>query len=396
MLRRLITILVLIVAAGALAWALWPRPIAVETAKIDRRNIEIFIEEEGKSQIRDVFTVSAPITGQMQRVNLHAGDAVTKDETVVASMQPADPGLLDARARRVAEAAVEAARAGVDLAAAQVREAEAQLAFAKEELDRASTLVRRGTISQRAYDKAKLDVETAAAAVESAKAQLRVRQRELESAEAALIEGGKAGGATCCVDVRAPVSGRVLRVLTESEQVVQAGTPLVEIGDPADLEIVSDLLSRDAVRIKPGAAATIEGWGGPVLAATVSRVDPSAITKVSALGIEEQRVNTILSLEGDPSSWAGLGHGFRVVVRISLWKGQNLIAVPIGSLFRQGADWAAYVVVDGKAVLRSLQIGARNTEYAEVKSGVAEGDVVILHPSDLIGDGTAVSVGPSP
>jgi HlyD family secretion protein len=396
MLRRLITILVVIAAAGTLAWVLWPQPIAVETEAIKLRTIEVVVEEEGKSRIRDVFTVSAPITGQMLRVNLHAGDAVTKDETVVASIQPADPGLLDARARRVAEAAVEAARAAVDLAAAQVRETEAQLAFANEELDRAATLVRRGTISQRAYDKAKLDVETAAAAVESAKAQLRVRKRQLESAEAALIEGGASGGATCCVDVRAPVSGRVLRVLTESEQVVQAGTPLVEIGDPADLEIVADLLSRDAVQIKPGATATIEGWGGPILTAKVTRIDPSAATKVSALGIEEQRVSTILSLDGDPSSWSELGHGFRVVVRISLWKGDNLIAVPIGSLFRRGADWGVYVVVDGKAQLRTIEIGARNNEYAEVASGLAENDVVILHPSDLVSDGSSVIADTAP
>ena len=395
MLRRLLMLVILLAAAGALIWALWPRPVPVETAAIGRRTIEIAVEEEGKSRIRDVFTVSAPIAGQMLRVNLHAGDAVTKDQTIVASIQPADPGLLDARTRKVAEAAVEAARAGVDLATAQVREAEAQLAFAEEELNRATTLVRRGTISERAFDKAKLDVETAAAAVESAKAQLRVRQRELESAEAALIEGG-GGGTTCCTDVRAPVSGRVLRVLTESEQVVLAGTPLVEIGDPADLEIVADLLSRDAVRVRPGASAVIDGWGGPPLAASVTRVDPAAVTKVSALGIEEQRVSTILTLSGEPASWADLGHDFRVVARISLWKGDNLLAVPIGALFRKGADWAAYVVTDGKAELRTLTIGARNTEYAEVTEGLSEGDTVILHPSDRVEDGVAVLAEPAP
>ena len=391
MLRRLIALLIGVAVLAALAWALWPRPIDVETATVSRRDIDIVVEEEGKSRIRDVFTVSAPISGEMLRVNLHAGDAVVKDETIVASIKPAAPGLLDARAKRVAEAAAEAARAAVDLAAAQVRQAEAQLAFMQEELNRAATLVRRGTISQRAYDKAKLDVETAAAALESAKAALRVRQRELESAEAALIETSGGGAATCCTDVRAPVSGRVLRVLTESEQVVQAGTPLLEIGDPADLEIVADLLSRDAVRIKPGADAMIEGWGGEPLIAKVERIDPSAVTKVSALGIEEQRGSVILTLEGDSNNWSKLGHDFRVIVRISLFKGENLLAVPIGALFRQGADWAVYVIADGRAQLRKVQLGARNTEHAEVTEGLVEGDAVIVHPSDRVSDGVEVN-----
>lgn len=394
MLRRLLTILVLIAAAGALAWALWPQPVAVEVAPITRQDIAITIEEEGKSRIREVFTVSAPIAGQMQRVNLNAGDAVIKGETVVATIQPAGPGLLDARARRVAEAAVEAARAAVDLAAAEVRQAEAQRAFAQEELARATTLVRRGTIPTRAHDKAKLDVETAEAALESAKASLRVRQRELERAEAALIEGSGGGSGTCCVDVRAPVSGRVLKVLTQSEQVVQAGTPLVEIGDPADIEIVTDLLSRDAVRIRPGAEAVIDGWGGPPLAAKVTRIDPSAFTRVSALGIEEQRVSTILTLEGDPAQWASLGHGFRVVVHIALQRVDGAVAVPIGALFRKGAEWAVYAMTDGRARLRTVQIGARNSEHAEVLAGLAEGDLVILHPSDLVVDGIAVRAAP--
>lgn len=392
--RRLISVLIVMAVLGALAWALWPKPVAVETAVIARRDIAVFIEDEGKSRIRDVFTVSAPISGQMLRVNLHAGDEVVEKLTIVASIKPADPGLLDARSRRVAEAAAGAARAGVDLAAAQVRQAEAQLGFLRNELTRATTLVRGGTISERAFEKAKLDAETAAAALESVKAALMVRQRELESARAALIEGSSGAAPACCVEVRAPVSGRILRILTESEQVVQAGTPLAEIGDPGDVEIAADLLSRDAVQIKPGAAAVIEGWGGGPLAAKVSRIDPSATTKVSALGIEEQRVPVVLTLDGDPKTWAGLGHGFRVVARISLWRGENLLAVPIGALFRQGADWAVYVAEAGAARLKMVKLGARNQDVAEVTDGLAEGMVVILHPSDLVSDGVAVSATP--
>lgn len=392
MLRRLITLLVLAAVVAAVIWALWPKPVPVETAQVARHDIEITVEEEGKSRIRDVFTVSAPTGGQMLRVNLDAGDPVVKGMTVVASIKPADPALLDARTRRVAEASVESARAAVDLAVAVVRQAEAQLAFLNGELERAKTLVTRGTISERAYQKAQLDAETATAALESAKASLMVQRRELERAEAALTESGANGSATCCVDVRAPVSGRVLRVMIESEQVVQAGTPLLQIGDPADLEIVADLLSRDAVQIKPGAAAIIDGWGGKALKAKVKRIDPSATTKISALGIEEQRVQAVLTLDDEPDLRAGLGDGFRVIVRISLWKGDGLVAIPIGALFRQGAEWAAYAIKDGKAELKTLQLGARNGEFAEVTSGLSEGEKVILHPSDQVADGVRVNV----
>ena len=219
-----------------------------------------------------------------------------------------------------------------------------------------------------------------------------VRQRELESAEAALVQGRDTGSdGECCAEVLAPVSGRVLRVLTESEQVVQAGMPLVEIGDPADIEIVADILSRDAVRIVQGAAASVIGWGGPPLAARVLRVEPSATTKVSALGIEEQRVNVVLNLDGDPKRWEKLGHGFRVVVRIELWRGDNLVTVPIGALFRVGADWAVYVIADSRAHLRLVTLGERNSDLAEIQSGLSVDEQVILHPSDLVADGTRVS-----
>lgn len=389
MLRRLFTILILLAVAAALAWAFWPRPIPVETAEISRHDIRVTVEEEGKSRIREVFTVSSPISGQVLRTNLHAGDEVVKDETVIASIRPAAPGLLDARLKRVAEAAAAAASASVGLAEAEVKQAEAQLTFLKTELARAERLSRQGTISERALDKARLDVDTAAATLDSAKASLTVRQRELQRAEAALIETGASEG-PCCTEIKAPETGRILRVLAESEQVVQAGTPLIEIGDPTDIEIVTDVLSRDAVQIAPGAEAMIDNWGGPPLQAKVRRVEPSAVTKVSALGIEEQRVSVILDLESSEPESAALGNGFRVVARITLWEGKNLLAAPVAALFRQGGDWAAYAVAGGKAVLRKLDLGARNDSWAEVKGGLAAGEQVILHPSDQMTDGLAV------
>ena len=389
MLRRLIMLLILLAVAAGLAWAFWPRPIAVETAAITRRSLEINVEEEGKSRIREVFTVSAPIGGQTQRIALHAGDSVIKDETVVAAIRPAAPGLLDVRLRRVAEAAAASTEAGLGLAQAEVRQAEARLAFLKTELARAERLAAQGTISESARDKARLEAETAEAILESARAALAVRQRELERARAALIETGETEG-PCCTEIKAPVSGRILRVLAESEQVVQAGTPLMEIGDPANLEIVADILSREAFEIAPGAAAEIVNWGGPPLAATVRRVEPSAVTKVSALGIEEQRVPVILDLAGQADA-QGLGDGFRVIVRIRVWDGRNLTAAPIAALFRQGSGWAVYKVVGSRAVLQPVEIGRRNDEVAEVIAGLTAGDTVVLHPSDQMGDGVAVT-----
>jgi HlyD family secretion protein len=349
MLRRLITLLILLGVAAGLAWAFWPRPLA--------------------------------------------GDEVVKDETVVVSLRPAAPGFLDARLKRVAEAAAASARASVGLAEAEVKQAEAQLTFTRTEVERAERLSRQGTISDRALDKARLDVATAAAALDSARASLDVRQRELQRAEAALIES-ETGEGTCCTDIKAPVTGRILRVLTESEQVVQAGTPLVEIGDPDDIEIVAEVLSRDAVQIRPGASAVIDNWGGPPLAATVRRVEPSAVTKVSALGIEEQRVSVILDL-ADASATERLGDGFRVVARITVWEGRQLVAVPVAALFRQGGNWAVYVVANGQAALRLVELGRRNAAFSEVTAGLAAGDTVVIHPSDQMADGVAVVAAPA-
>ena len=388
MLRRLTTLAILLAVAAGLAWAFWPRPLAVETATIALRDIRVAIEEEGKSRIREVFIVSAPITGQVLRTSLHPGDDVLKDETVVVSLRPAAPGLLDARLKRVAEATAASARAGVGLARAEVQQAEAQLTFTRTELDRAERLSRQGTISERALDKAQLDIATAAAALDSARASLAVRERELQRAEAALIEDESSEG-PCCTEIRAPVTGRILRVLSESEQVVPAGPPLMEIGDPGDVEIVVDVLSRDAVEIKPGAQAVIDNWGGPPLPATVRRVEPSAVTKISALGIEEQRVAVILDLNGTQGQGA-LGDGFRVVARITVWEGKDLVAVPVAALFRQGSDWAVYVAANGRAELRLVELGRRNGAFSDVKAGLAAGEVVILHPSDQMADGVAV------
>lgn len=386
--RRLLPIAAALAVLAFLVWAFMPRPVEVELAEVAPRTLEVAVEEEGEARIREVFTVSATMAGKLQRIGLHAGDVVKEGDTV-ALIGPAAPVLLDSRSRAVAEATAAAAQAAMDLARAQLAQAEASRDFAAAEVKRATALLQKGTVSQQAYDSAIREEKTARAAVSSALANLSVRQKELESALAVLKPDG--GGGKCCVAIIAPVSGRVLRVLTESEQVVQPGTPILELGDPGQLEIVVDLLSRDAVRVETGAEATVSGWGGAPIAARVERVEPSAVTKVSALGIEEQRVTVILALDGTPQDRTQLGHGFRVIARIAIWRQDGVLTIPVGALFRDGADWATYVVRDGRVALQKIELGERNEDFAQVLSGVQAGDKVVLHPSDQVTEGVSAT-----
>lgn len=394
LLNRALLGLFVLGAGAAIWWALRPQPVEVDVATIAAGPFEVLVEEDGVTRIRDVFTVSAPVAGALQRPPRRVGDEVRADETILAVIEPSAPGFLDLRSERVGEAALEAARAAVSLGEAQLRQAQAEQAFAESDLARAIELSRREAISARSLDQARLAAQTAATAVASAEAALEVRRRELASAQATLIQPGAVTrtAASCCINVRSPVDGRVLRVHVDSAQVVPAGAPLVEVGDPGDLEVVVDLLSRDAVRVAPGAEARIEGWGGEAsLAARVARMEPTAVTKVSALGIEEQRVRAVLAFEGDRADGGRLGHNFRVVTRIVAWRGDDIVAVPLGALFRRGDSWAAFVVEDGRARLRRVEIGERNNQRAQVLAGLAAGDRIVLHPGDGVADGVPVA-----
>lgn len=384
--RRLLPAAAVAAILGLLVWVFLPQPIAVETALVTRGDLAVYIEAEGEARIREVVVVSAPILGLLQRVSLHPGDDVTAGQ-VVAQIGPVAPHLLDARARAVAKAGAAAAAAAVELARSQLVQAEAALDYAATEATRARALFARAALSQRLLDDAVLAERTAEAAAASARANLAMRESERQSADAMLDDGG-AAGALCCVAVKAPVAGRILRVVTEDEQVVQSGTPILEIGDTRNLEVVAHVLSRDAVEIAEGAEATITGWGGADFAAKVQRVEPSATTRISALGIEEQRVEVRLTLRDVPPP--SLGHGFRTLARIMLHEVRNVPRVPIAALFRMGGDWAVYTVQDGRAALRTLTLGARNEDHAEVLSGLNDGDPVILHPVAEIVDGTWV------
>jgi HlyD family secretion protein len=393
--RRIIMWGALAVAVVAgIVFALMPRPVPVDLGVVATGDLMVTVDEEGETRVREVFALSAPVTGRVLRIEADVGDSVVGGETELASIEPIDPAFLDVRGETQARAGIEAAKAARALAEAKLDEANAELDFARAELDRARKLIGKRAISQRHHDAAERTFRTRKAAVDTARAGLRMREFQLEQARAELVspaERARRDGDCECITIRAPVSGRILRILRESEGVVRAGQPLLEIGDPADLEIVIDLLSSDAVRVSPGDRVIIEAWGGAApLRGWVRRVEPYGFTKVSALGIEEQRVNVIVDFESPPEDRRSLGHGYRVEARIVLWEGRDVLTVPLGALFRDGEHWAVFVAVDGLAEKRHVSLGRRNTRAAEVTDGLRPGDRPILHPSERIAPGTPV------
>lgn len=376
----------------ALLWLFRSKPVAVDLSEVQRTPLQVTISDEGEARVRDVFVVSAPVAGLMRRVELKAGDHVSPNQTVIARLEPSVPMFLDERAVAEARAGVDAANAATKFAQAQLRRAEAEREFAEAELQRLRAS--RQSISKNDLDAAERRAKTAIAAVAEADASLRMRQSEYAQARARLLNPAKTSGAAkdCdCIVVYSPVSGSVLRVLQESEVVVAAGTPILEIGDPADMEVQVDLLSEDAVRVRAGQRVLIRGWGGPgELAGVVRRVEPFAFTKVSALGIEEQRVNVRIDLAEARERWRRLGHGYRVAPAIVVWESGNTIQVPQSALFREGKDWAVFVVEGDVAQLRHVAVGQNNDTHVQVVSGVSPGERIVLHPNDRIQDGTRV------
>jgi HlyD family secretion protein len=388
---------------AGLVWFARPQPVLVDLAAITRGPMEVTVDDDGKTNVRHIYTVSAPIAGKVLRIShpsgeagpsRHVGDLVTANDTVVAVMQPVTPSFIDLRSREQTQAAITAADASVRQAESEVHRLEAAVTFYRGELDRVQTLALSKTASLQALDKAKFDAATNEAALTSAKAQVEVWKGVRASLAAQLIDPStvpEPSSPTCCIEVRAPATGRVLKINQESEAPVQAGAPLLQVGDPLDLEIVADLLSTDAVQITPGAPVRIDGWGGPPIRARVTRVDPAGSLKVSALGIEEQRVRVTMDFLDLPEVWKRLGHDFRVTVHVTVWNAENVLRVPVAALFRQGEDWAVFSVRDGRARVVKVQLGHRNSRTAEVLSGLSEGDRVVLHPSDRVMEGARVA-----
>ena len=377
-----------------LFFAFRPQAVPVDMLTVARGELVVTVDEEGETRVRDVFVLSAPVAGRMQRIEAEAGDEVKAGETVLAEIEPVDPTFLDFRSEAQAKAAVRSAESARELAQAEVDQALAELEFARAELERARELISDNTISQRELDENEKQLKTAKAAYNTRLAALQVQNFELERAKAQLISPtqGRGDSAECeCVPITPPVDGVILRVIQESEAVVMAGAPLIEIGDSTDLEIVVDLLSADAVRVAAGQRVMVEGWGGDKpLEGRVRRVEPFGFTKVSALGIEEQRVNVVIDLVSERTLWERLGHGYQVDLLIVLWENDSVIKLPLTALFRNGSDWAVFVAADGAAERRIVTVGKRNGLEAEITDGLSEGERVILHPGDRVVDGVRV------
>ncbi len=390
--KRAVWVVIAILIAAALYLAMKPKPVLVDTAQILSGPLVVTVDEEGVTRVRDVYTVSSPISGKLDRISLEEGDAVTSDDTVVALIHPLESPFLDERTRNELAASVDAARSAVALAQVELQRSKTAFQLADSEYNRASRLAKTNVISERSLERAYSELQLQNAQVASAEATIRLRKAELASAEARLMqpdsETGIRNNDSCCVSLRSPVDGVVLQVFVRSEQPVSSGARILEIGDTSELEIVVDVLSSDAVDIKPGAHVAISDWGGNnELEAVVRRVDPAAFTRVSALGIEEQRVNIILDIEDPPVT---LGHGYRVYTRLTVWESENSLRIPIGALFRDSGNWAVFKVDDGVLNRLEVDIGKMNDTHAEVLGGLNDGDSVVVFPNDLLKDGSLV------
>jgi HlyD family secretion protein len=379
------------VAAG-LGYGFLPRAVPVDVAEVKRAPLTVTVEEEGKTRVRERYTVSAPVAGYVRRIDLKAGDAVAAGQ-VLAVIEPARAVALDPRTRAQAQAQMSAAQAALAAAQENARAAVAAAQLATQERARAESLRQSNFVSAQALDSART-AETRARAVEqAAQHAVRVARFELEMARAALASTARlqAGGAAEQVQVQAPVAAHVLKLLHESEGAVAAGQPLLEVGDPASLEVEVEVLSTHAVKIAPGSRVILDRWGGEQpLEGKVRTVEPSGYTKISALGVEEQRVRVIVDFSSPREAWARLGDGYRVEARFVLWEGRGVLQLPTSALFRQGEGWAAFVL-DGRRVrLAPVEIGQRAGLATQVMSGLKAGDRVVAHPDETIDDGVRV------
>jgi HlyD family secretion protein len=381
--------------AGLVAWALQPQPVLVETAKVTRGPFEQTVSDDGKTRVRDRYVVSAPLAGRVERIRLKAGDPVQEGQ-VVAVLTPSMPAFLDARTARELEARVRAAEAQRLRAAAEVQKAEAQVAQARSDMERTRTLSKGGFVSANALEQARLTLVTAQKGGDAAKFAEHAALHEVEQARAALVRyraesEGKITGARW--EVKSPITGSVLRVVQESEGVVPLGAPLVEVADPRSLEVVVDVLSEEGVAIRSGMPARIElGSGVAPLAARVRLIEPAAFTKISALGVEEQRVNVVLDFVEPLDRVQTIGDGFRVDAHIVTVKLDDAIKAPVGALFRRGERWAVFLLEGRRAVLREVKTTRRNGHEAMIDEGLKPGDTVIVYPSDALEDSSRVEV----
>ncbi|MHA1518170.1 MAG: efflux RND transporter periplasmic adaptor subunit [Alphaproteobacteria bacterium] len=388
---RMVIALIFTAIVGVFIWSFWPSPTPVETATVTRGTFVATVDEDGKTRVRERYVVASPLAGRTTRVELNAGDHV-KAGDAIASILPSPAPFLDPRARREAEERLGAAEAALDRAKATVERTNAVLEQSIRDLERARELLKRGVSTVKAVEQAELAHHVADRELSAAKFQYDAAQHAVEQAKALLALYDRSTGTPPEIfEVTAPVAGEIIRVLQESETIVQPGTPLVEIGDCCDLEIVVDVLSTDGVEIEKGDRVVIEHWGGPKpLEGRVRKVEPGAFTKISTLGVEEQRVNVIIDILSPRKEWLDLGDAYQIDARIEVLTVDDALIVPSGALFRQGKDWNTYVVKDGRAELRPVDVLRRSGGFAALSAGLEPGEKVIVYPSDNIAPGVRV------
>jgi len=380
-----------VLVIGLLVWGFWPQPVAIETVEVQRAPLTITIEEEGRSRVIDRYVISAPVDGEACRVQLDVGDPVQQGE-VLLGITPLKSQVLDSRSRAQAIAAVAAAQSALAAAREQVSATGAAARLAATELQRLQPLAEKGMASKGELDRAETAVLTSTAANRSANFNVQVANYELEAATSVLEYSADTKGEPAVrVPVTSPITGKILKILRECEGPVRTGEPLLEVGDPAALEVEVDVLSADAVQVKPGMQVLFERWGGDQpLQGVVRMVEPVGYTKFSALGVEEQRVLIISDFTSPAEEWQRLGDGYRVEAKFVLWREENVLQVPASSLFRYREGWAVFVVDNHRARRREVEIGQRNGLVAQISVGLEEGDSVINHPSDEVEDGVRV------
>jgi HlyD family secretion protein len=392
--RLVSSLVVLAIIIIGLTYAFWPRPTLVDMALVTQGPMQVTIDEEGRTQVHDPYIVSTPITGRLMRLTVEPGDKV-KADTVVARMLPTSPAALDARSQQQARANVTAAEAALRVAEADINKAQADRDLAEANLERTRRLYASGIVSQAALDADERAARAANAALDTTRAAISMRIAELNNARAALISFDDNGtDQQNVLALSSPIDGSILRIMQQSEITLAAGTPILEIGNiETGLEVVADLLSTDAVRIAPGDAVIIDNWGGAdVLRGTVSRIEPWGFTKVSALGVEEQRVRVSIVFESPYADRSALGHGFRVETRIITWSADDAITVPAGAMFRDGRDgWAVFVVKNGLARRTPVHVEANNGLTAAISQGLSVDDEIVLYPPAGLIDGQKVA-----
>ncbi|MBL9026975.1 MAG: HlyD family efflux transporter periplasmic adaptor subunit [Myxococcales bacterium] len=388
--RRTIVVAAAATTIGLIVYAYLPKPVPAETTRVARGPLRVTVDATGKARVKDRYVVSAPLAGNLARIGLRAGDPIEAGH-VLATIVPSEPPLLDERTKSGAEARVLAADAQRKQSESLLDAARLAEKQSREDAAKAETLGKDGAVSREVVERADYDQRVKKAQLASAELAVRIAAHDLAMARSALSRIGDKKSVSDKFEVTAPARGRVLRVLSESAGPVAPGTPLIEIGDPEELEVAVDVLTSDAVKIEPGARATIDRWGGAILDARVRVIEPSAFTRLSALGVEEQRVHVVLDIQNPASAYGRLGDGFRVESKVLVSEKLDAVTIPLGAAFKSGADWAAYVVVGGRAELRTIQIGERDAASVEVREGLEEGAEVLVHPSEKIKPGVEIA-----